>query len=58
MLSSDGHSWMSEEMHAFVADIAKCCDKAQIGMSCKEVIQFMKQSTLATSKQCNNHLNY
>ena len=49
---------MSEEMHAFIADIAKCRDKAQIGMPHKEVIQLMKQLTLATSKQCDNHLNY
>ncbi len=56
MLSSDGRSLMSEEMCAFIADIAKCLDEAQIGMSHKEVIQLMKQLTSATSKQCDNQL--
>jgi hypothetical protein len=45
-------------MCAFIADTTKCHDKAQIGMSYEEVIQLMKQLTLATSKQCDKHLNY
>jgi hypothetical protein len=55
MRTSDGRSLMSEPMRAFIAGIAKCCDEAQIGMSCKEVIHLMKLSTLATAKQCDNH---
>jgi hypothetical protein len=49
---------MSEPMRAFIADIAKCCDEAQIGMPCKEVVQLMKLLTLATTKQCDNHFDY
>jgi hypothetical protein len=58
MTTSDGRSLMSEPMHAFIAGIAKCCDEAQIGMSCKEVIQLMKLLTSATTKQCDNHFDY
>jgi hypothetical protein len=58
MLSLDGRSLMAEEICAFIANIAKCHYEAHIGMSHKEVIQPMKQLTLATSKQCDNHLNY
>jgi hypothetical protein len=58
MTTSDGWSLMSEPMRAFITGIAKCCDEAQISMSCKELIQLMKLLTLATTKQCDNHFNY
>jgi hypothetical protein len=58
MMTSNGWSLMSKPMRAFIAGIAKCHDEAQIGMSCKEVIQLMKILTLATTKQCDNHFDY
>ncbi len=58
IVQTHGKSLMSEQMRAFIADIAKCCDKAQIGMSRKEVIQLMKLLTSASTKQCDNHLDY
>ena len=51
-------SLTSESMRASIAQTAKCCDEAQIGMTCKEVIRMMMHLTGGTSDQCENHNDY